>query len=92
VSRSATASTVASSRGSSGGRNPTIAIIRLEASKSSDPTYWVNALASSLQPWSSTKAWMSSRTADQVATRSRAPSTSASAIARSRATQHITFE
>ena len=38
MSRSAVASIVASTRGSSAGRNPTIGTMRFEASSSSDPT------------------------------------------------------
>ena len=50
MSRSSVASIVARMRGSSAGRKPTSAIIRFDASSSSDPNDCVKALAVSLQP------------------------------------------
>src|SRR6266511_1032515 len=67
------ASMVASMRGSSAGRNPTIGIMRLEASSASEPTYWVKALAVSLQPCWTTNSQISSRCDFQVSTLSAAP-------------------
>jgi hypothetical protein len=64
MSRSSIASVVASVRGSVAGRNPTIAIIRLEASNAVEPTYWVNAPAASLHPSRTTVSQISSRSAN----------------------------
>ena len=83
---------VAFIRGSSPGRNPVITSIRFEASRSSPPNAWVNDPAFSFQPYSRMAARISSRTAVQPATRSSAPSRGARAIARSKATQHISLE
>ena len=83
---------VACTRGSSAGKNPTIGSIRFEASSSSEPNDWVKAEAVSLQPSRSTVSWISSWTRFQSPTRPPAPSRSASAIARSSATQHMTLE
>ena len=48
------ASMVASTRGSVAGRNPTIGIMRLEASRSSEPKYCVKAPAAAAKVVSST--------------------------------------
>src|SRR6266851_2701089 len=92
VSRAAIAPMVAFTRRSSAGRNRVIASIRLDASRSSLPKAWVNAPARSFQPCSRMAARISSRAAAQAATRSSAPSCGASAMARSRATQHMSLE
>ena len=88
------ASIVARIRGSSAGRNPTIGIIRLEASSSAESNDWVNAPTSSFHPRSLMVAsWISSQVAahsgDAVLAAQRR---SASAMARSSATQHISLE
>ena len=83
---------VAIIRGSVAGRKPTIGIIRFDASRSSEPKYWVKAPAPSLQPCRITASWMVSRVRCQPSTRSSAPSRPASSMARSRAAQHIILE
>jgi len=92
VSPCSTASIVARMRGSSAGRNPTIGSIRLEASRASVPKYWVNEPAESLQPFCTTVSKISSRVRFQSSTRWPPSMTSAMAIARSSATQHISLE
>ena len=69
-----------------------MASIRLLASRSSPPNAWVKAPAVSLQPRSRMAARISSRAEVQAGTRSLAPRGSARAMARSRATQHISLE
>ena len=83
---------VASMRGSSAGRNPTIAIIRFDASSSDPPKYWVNAPAPSDQPRSWMAARISSRVRVQSSTRASPPIRGAMSMARSSATQHIGLE
>ena len=92
MSRSSIALIVASIRGSVAGRKPTTAIIKLEASRAVEPTYWVKAPASSLQASRVMVSQISSRCCFQRSTRSDARSRSASSIARSSATQHMTLE
>ena len=67
-------------------------IIRLEASSSSEPKDWANAFAVWLHPLARISPRISSAAARHSTTRSCARSVAASAIARSSATQHISFE
>ncbi len=90
--RSSVASIVASTLGSSAGRNPTRGSIRLEASRSSEPKDWVKALARSLQPLVMIASWIWSWVCFHASTRSEASRRSARATARSSATQHISLE
>src|SRR6202142_401496 len=83
---------VASTLGSSAGRNPTSGSIRLEASSSSEPKDWLKAPARSLQPRVRIASRISLRDRPHSSTRSGTPSGSASLTARSRATQHISLE
>ena len=67
-------------------------IIRLDASRSSEPKDWVNAPAVSLQPSSRIASAISSLVAAHWPPGHVRGNRSASLIARSRATQHISFE
>ena len=83
---------VASTLGSSAGRNPTSGSIRLEASSSSEPKDWVKAPARSLHPLVRMASRIFAFVCSQAPTRLEASRWSAKATARSRATQHISFE
>jgi hypothetical protein len=69
-----------------------MASIRLLASRSSEPKAWAKAPARSLQPRSRMAARIFSRVAVHSSIRSVASSGSPRAMARSRATQHISLE
>lgn len=87
-------SKVAVIRGSVAGRRPVMVSISADKSSASVPAYWAKARAFGFQPSPRIVSAVSSRALRQSATRDGSSitlTTSARAMARSRATQHMTF-